>query len=191
MTTQQLLNFTQRQLEKATEKELREVVSNLRSTSRKRYERIEKSGVYSEAVKALKDRAYKNFDYVLPTVAGMDKITLINEYKRYKAFLSSKTSTLSGARKSNKTKRETVSDITGVELSDEDTVEVLQLYDEAKKSNVGGVLDYKKVMNTTEEVYKEHPYWSENEILSEVESRLIKAYEKEHSPKAIYPSKSM
>jgi len=191
MTTQQLLNFTQRQLEKATEKELRKVVSTLRSTSRKRLNRIEESGLYSEAVKALKDRAYKSFDYVLPTVAGMDKITLINEYKRYKAFLSSKTSTLAGARKSTKAKQETVSDITGVNLSNEDVVEVLELYDEAKKSNVGGVLNYKKVMETTEEVYKEHPEWTKDKILSEVEDRLIKAYEDENSPKAIYPSKAM
>lgn len=191
MTTQQLLNFTQRQLEKATEKELRKVVSTLRSTSRKRYERLENSGVYSPSAEALKAGGYNNFDYVLPSVAGMDKITLINEYKRYKAFLSSKTSTVSGARKSAKKKHDTIADITGVKLSDEDTTEVLLLYDEAKKSGVGGVLNYKKVMETTAEVYDEHPDWTKEKILSEVKDRLIKAYEDENSPKAIYPSKSM
>lgn len=189
MTTKELLNLSQKELLNMTEKELRKVVSTLRSTARKRYERIEKADIYSESAVAL----WKSSEggSVFPTVKGMETIQLLNEFKRYKTFLISKTSTVRGARKSQKNKADIVKDITGVDLTSDSLIKFYSIYDSAKNSTVGGVLDYKKIMSYVAEIYDLHPDWSEEKILKTVEVNLVKAYENENTPLAIYPSLSM
>ena len=189
MITKELLNLSQKELLNMTEKELRKVVSTLRSTARKRYERIEKADIYSESAVAL----WKSSEggSVFPTVKGMETIQLINEFKRYKAFLISKTSTVRGARKSQKAKQKVIKDITDIDMNADDMRKFYSIYDEAKQSGVGGILNYRQVMDTVAEVYDENPDWSSSKILDEVEKRLVQAYEEENSPRAIYPSRSM
>lgn len=180
----------QRELQKLTESELKQAVSTLRSVARKRYERIIDSDIYSESVEALRKRAV-GYDSVLPTIKGMDKTQLFNEFKRYKSFLLSKTSTVRGAKKSQKAKAKVIKDITGVDMSADDMRKFYSIYDEAKQSGVGGILNYRQVMDTVAEVYYENPDWSRDKILEEVEKRLVQAYEDENSPRAIYPSRTM
>ena len=188
-TTEQLLKLNVKQVNRMTESELRQAVSTLRSTSRKRYERIVEKEVYSPAIKELW-RGVTN-DVPFPTVRNMDMTTLVNEYKRYSHFLKLKTSTVRGARKFQQGQKKGLVELTGVEFSDEDTVAFWELYDKAKNTGVGGVLNYRQVAETTAEVYEEHPNWNSKKIISEVEKRLNKIYESENEPPALYPSKSM
>lgn len=190
MTTMDIVLMGQRELQKLTEKELRQAVSTLRSSSRKRYERLIDSEIYSESVEALRKSAI-GYDSVLPTIKGMDKTQLYNEFKRYKNFLLSKTSTVRGSKKSRKAKQKVIKDITGVDVDADDMRKFYSIYDEAKQSGVGGILNYRQVMNTVAEVYDENPDWTKDKILDEVEKRLVTAYEKENSPRAIYPSRTM
>lgn len=190
MTSMNIALMGQRELQKLTESELKQAVSTLRSVARKRYERIIDSDIYSESVEALRKRAV-GYDSVLPTIKGMDKTQLFNEFKRYKSFLLSKTSTVRGAKKSQKAKAKVIKDITGVDMSADDMRKFYSIYDEAKQSGVGGILNYRQVMDTVAEVYDENPDWSRDKILEEVEKRLVQAYEDENSPRAIYPSRTM
>lgn len=190
MTSMNIALMGQRELQKLTESELRQAVSTLRNTTRKRYERLIDSDIYSESVEALRKSAV-GYDSVLPTIKGMDKTQLFNEFKRYKSFLSSKTSTARGAKKSQKAKLKVIKDITGVDMNADDMRKFYSIYDEAKQSGVGGILNYRQVMDTVAQVYDENPDWSRDKILDEVERRLIMAYEEENSPRAIYPSRTM
>lgn len=190
MTTMDIALMGQRELQKLTEKELKRAVSTLRSSSRKRYERLIDSEIYSESVEALRKSSI-GYDSVLPTIKGMDKTQLYNEFKRYKNFLLSKTSTVRGAKKSQKAKQKVIKEITGVDLDSDDMRKFYSIYDEAKQSGVGGILNYRQVMDTVAEVYDENPEWTRDKILDEVEKRLITAYEEENSPQAIYPSRTM
>lgn len=190
MVTMDIVLMGQKELQKLTESELRQAVSTLRSTARKRYERLVDSDIYSESVEALRKSAV-GYDSVLPTIKEMDKTQLFNEFKKYKSFLLSKTSTVRGAKKSQKAKIKVIKDITGVDMSADDMRKFYLIYDEAKQSGVGGILNYKQVMDTVAEVYDENPNWSRDKILDEVEKRLIMAYEEENSPRAIYPSRTM
>lgn len=190
MTSMNIALMGQRELQKLTESELRQAVSTLRNTARKRYERLIDSDIYSESVEALRKSAV-GYDSVLPTIKGMDKTQLFNEFKRYKSFLSSKTSTARGAKKSQKAKLKVIKDITGVDMNADDMRKFYSIYDEAKQSGVGGILNYRQVMDTVAKVYDENPDWSRDKILDEVEKRLIMAYEEENSPRAIYPSRTM
>lgn len=186
LTTKQILNKTQREVASMTEKELRQAVSTLRSTARKRYERIIEAEVYSPAIKSLW-RGVKG-DNVLPTVSGMDIVTLRNEFKRYKAFLEKKTSTVTGSRKYMKSTKETAKEITGIDLDDESAIDFWNLYDEAKETGVGGVLNYKDVMEVTADIYDSNSGESSEELLEKIKTRLEEIYESENVSSAIYPS---
>ena len=190
MNTMSIVNMNQRELQNLTEKELRQAVTTLRSTARKRHERLVDKEVYSESAEALRKSA-RGYDTIFPTIRGMDETQLLNEFKRYKGFLVSKTSTLRGAKKSQKAKQDVIKDITGVDMSADEMQRFYTIYDEAKTSSVGGILDYRKVMDTVAEVYDDHPEWTDSDILKEAEKRLIQAYEQENTPTAIYPSRTM
>lgn len=92
-TLDEILNMSQRDLMKMTDKEIRKVISSQRSIARKRLERLEAKEEYTPSLSDLMRSGG------IPTVKGMDKISLINEYKRYRKFLGAVTSTVTGAKK--------------------------------------------------------------------------------------------
>ena len=135
MTTQQILSLSIRDINKMTEKELRQAVSTLRSTGRKRYERIVESEVYSPAIKSLWHGA--KGDVIFPTVRGMDSTTLKNEFKRYKSFLEKKTSTVAGAKRYEKAQQEVVEMFASVDIPQEKVGMFWDMVERAKDTSVG------------------------------------------------------
>lgn len=176
MKTNQLLNLTIKDVSKMTEKELRQSVSVLRSTARKRYERLEKAGLYTQPMRTL-SRKSPNDESVLPTVSGMDKITLRNEFKRYKAFLESKTSTVSGAKRVEQATRKMIEDVTGRnDFTDEEMTDILSMADEISLTEEIG-----KIQSSTERISAISQEYtrskSKDEILKGAKERLENAYE--------------
>lgn len=198
MTTEQILQMNIKQLEKLTTQELRQSVSTLRSTSRKRYERVLESDLYSPSVESLRKSATQEIFTPLRELADEQ---LINEFKRYRQFLKAPTSTVGGARKSNKKLREETQKATGVDFDTDELLHYYSLVDQARKTEVGGVLDYRIIKEVTEEVYnrrkdkrketKEENKRFNRSVLKEIEKRLQDIYEEENTPSAIYPSKSI
>lgn len=179
-TTQQLLNKTQREVTKMTERELRKAVSTLRSTARKRYERLLESDIYSPALDYLVKSA--RGEYVLPPIKTLDVVELKNEYKRYKTFLQMKTSTVSGAKKAKKAQKEATETLVGRELTDEEITDLWQMVDELQSTDVGGVLNYKQISETVGDIMLEHPDFSKVDILDLARNRLVEIYENESTP---------
>ena len=198
MTTEQILQMNIKQLEKLTTQELRQSVSTLRSTSRKRYERVLESDLYSPSVESLRKSATQEIFTPLRELADEQ---LINEFKRYRQFLKAPTSTVGGARKSNKKLREETQKATGVDFDTDELLHYYSLVDQARKTEVGGVLDYRIIKEVTEEVYnrrkdkrketKEENKRFNRSVLKEIEKRLQDIYEEENTPSAIYPSRSI
>lgn len=189
MKTKDTLELSQRQLEKMGDKELRRVVSTMRSTSRKRYERIVESEVYSQAAVALLKSS--KGDTVLPTVAGMDRITLLNEYKRYKQFLTSKTSTVTGARKVENKTKSMINDLSGGKnFTDEEVTELFIIADELK-NEMNFLQSSTDRISAVAEVYD--PSKTKDEIMQQAKNVMVSNYERENptnnEPIAIYPSR--
>lgn len=179
MITQQLLNKTQREVTNMTEAELRKAVSVLRSTARKRYERLVESETYSPAAQYMVKSA--RGQYVLPTVKNLSVSELKNEYKRYKTFLQMKTSTVSGTKKAKKAQKEATETLIGRELTDEEITDLWQMVDELQNTDVGGVLNYKQISETVGDIMIEHPDFSKVDILDLARNRLVEIYENESS----------
>lgn len=198
MTTEQILQMNIKQLEKLTPKELRESVSTLRSTSRKRYERVVENDLYSPAVKSLRKSAKED---IFATVRGMTDEQLVNEFKRYRQFLKAPTSTVVGTKKANKKLRKETQKATGVDFDTDEMLHYYSLVDQARTTEVGGVVDYHIIKEVTEEVFKKHKVKrketkKENKrfnrsVLKEIEKRLQEVYDEENTPSAVYPSKSI
>ena len=188
MTTQQILNLTQRELERMTEKELRRAVSTLRSTSRKRYERIVEADVYSQSAIAL--HRSSGSGGVFPTVKNMDSITLLNEHKRYKQFLTSKTSTVTGARKTTNKTKNLVEDLSGgKDFTDEEITEIFLMADELK-NEMNVLQSSTDRISAISEVYD--PDLSKEEIIKRAREKMVEMYENENptiGEFGLYPSK--
>ena len=88
-----LLDMELKDLQKMSRADLARNVSKLASAGNKRIVRIEKAGVYSPAVEYVKQHGGKF------SVAGKNKQQLLIEYNRVADFLTSKTSTVRGAKK--------------------------------------------------------------------------------------------
>lgn len=189
MKTENLLNYTQRQLEKMTEKELRQTVSTLRSTSRKRYERLVEADVYSQSAHALWSAS--GGGDIFPTIKGMDTTSLLNEYKRYVSFLKSKTSTVKGARKSTTQAKQFIEDLSGgQQFTDEETTEIYLMADELKKE-MNLLQSSTDRISAIIEVYK--PNLFKNEIIEKAREIMVNRYEEQHptTPLAVLPSKAI
>lgn len=178
MITEDLLTLSLADLNNLNDTALRKVVSTMRSTARKRYERLQKGGLDSMVNTYFKKGA-KNTEELLPTVKGMDRITLLNEYARYSRFLSAKSSTVKGARQVLKQQKQFIKQETDREFNVEETLRFFDLYELAKKLEVGRVLDYNVVRDIVAEVYDKNMRKSNKTILSEVEERLQTYYENE------------
>lgn len=189
-TTNQLLNYTQRQLEKLTDKELRQAVSTLRSTSRKRYERIVESEVYSQSATALW-KSSGGGDIFL-TIRGMDRTSLYNEYKKYTKFIKSKTSTVKGARTAERSAKNLVEDLSGRrDFSDAEITEIYEMADALKTDTINTIMSSTDRISAVSEVYE--PNLSKTEIMERARKRMQEQYESENptEPLAIYPSRSI
>lgn len=188
MTTQQILDLTQRELERMTEKELRQAVSVLRSTSRKRYERLVEADVYSQSAIAL--HRSSGSGGVFPTVKNMDTITLLNEQKRYKQFLTSKTSTVKGARKTQNKTKNLIEDLSGgKEFTDEEITEIFLMADELK-NEMNVLQSSTDRISAISEVYD--PDLSKDEIMTRAREKMVEIYENDNptiGEFGLYPSK--
>lgn len=188
MTTQQILNLTQRELERMTEKELRQAVSVLRSTSRKRYERLVEADVYSQSAIAL--HRSSGSGGVFTTVKNMDTITLLNEHKRYKQFLLSKTSTVTGARKTETKTKNLVEDLSGgKKFTDEEITEIFLMADELK-NEMNVLQSSTDRISAISEVYD--PELSKDEIMTRAREKMVEIYENDNptiGEFGLYPSK--
>lgn len=193
MKTQTVLDYTIKDVERLSEKELRQAVSTIRSTARKRYERLVDAEISSPAMRGIMTKS-PDSELIFPTVKGMDTTTLRNELQRYKMFINAPTSTKPGAIAYNKRQKEIIHELVGEDLTDEETVEYWELYEDAKENGAGGVLDYKKVQEVVGEVYKKRRKSNGSKktrrtLLKESKKRLEKIYADENSPKKVYPSK--
>lgn len=188
MTTQQILNLTQKELERMTEKELRQAVSVLRSTSRKRYERLVESDVYSQSAIAL--HRSSGSGGIFPTVKNMDSITLLNEHKRYKQFLMSKTSTVGGARKTKNKTKNLIEDLSGgKDFTDEEITEIFLMADELK-NEMNVLQSSTDRISAISEVYD--PDLSKDEILNRAREKMVEIYENDNptiGEFGLYPSR--
>lgn len=138
LTTEQALKISPHFLRNATEKQLSKIVSTIRSTARKRYERIVESEIYSPAAIALV-RTSKGEKDILPSVKGMDKTQLLNEYKRLKQFLNMQTSTVTGAKRTKEHVRTRTGEIVGRELTDTEVTEMWRIIDQLQKEDAIGM----------------------------------------------------
>ena len=180
-TTKELLNLTQKDLMNMTERELRKAVSTLRSTSRKRYERLTKADLFKGGSKAAKEL---NRGGGLPPVKTLKtRAELVNEYKRYKKFLKSKTSTVGGARDHREKLRKALKKGAGVELETDtifDNDEQLEIYsdilDDLEDSNLYEQY-YKKYMETLTKTIEKNPDLTNEEIKEKVEKQVTEWYE--------------
>ncbi len=192
LKTSEILNLNQRELQKMTDKELRQAVSTLRSTSRKRYERLVESDVYSPAQNALLKGSEGRTAIFTPVAELTDTTQLINEYKRYKGFLSSKTSTVRGSRKANKyikEQTETAMAERGETVPDGfNWLRYYHLVDVTEKLDVAGAFHYRVLKTVVDEEYSKNVDASEENIMSRVKARLEEMNERENTPSAIYPS---
>lgn len=194
MKTQTVLNYTIKDVERLSDRELRQAVSTIRSTARKRYERLVDAEISSPAMRGILTKS-PDSDLVFPTVKGMDTTTLRNELQRYKMFINAPTSTKPGAIAYNKKQKEIITEIVGDDLTPEETTEFWEIYEDMKQTGVGGVLNYKKVMDVVGDVYEERrkpksrKKRTKRAIKQEVKKRLDKIYEDENAPAKVYPSK--
>lgn len=195
LTTQQILNLSIKEVEKMGEKELRSAVSTLRSTSRKRYERLEEQSQYSPAMRGVSTKS-SSTETVFPTIRGMDLTSLQNEFKRYRSFINAPTSTVTGAKKYQEQQKSTFADFFGIdesELTDDEVDFLWEMLDEMRDNGVGGVLNYRQVAKEIGEVYdsrRNNPNRSlkKENIKRSVSKRLEKIYESEQLPSKVYTS---
>lgn len=97
MTLKELINIDPDEVFKMDEKSLRHYVAQLNRKARQRISRLKKSETYSYAFDVYKEPK---------KVRALNLNQLRAEYKRSKIFLTSKTSTITGAKKSNERLRE-------------------------------------------------------------------------------------
>lgn len=193
LSTKQVLNLSIKDVEKMGKRELRQAVSTLRSTSRKRYERMAERELWSPAMEGV-SKSSKNSETVFPTIRGMDTTSLHNEFKRYRTFLNAKTSTPKGFKEYEERQADIISDVVGEEMTDDEITEFWEIYEEMKETDVGGVLNYNQVMNVVGDVYEERrnpnskKKRTKRAIKREVKKRLKKIYEDEQLPAKVYTS---
>lgn len=189
MNTQQLLNLSLKELNALSDKELREAVSTLRSTGRKRYERLAESEEYTPAVKYMQ-KSTKG-DAIFPTVRNMDAVQLKNEFARQKHFLEMQTSTKTGVKKARENIRTSTQDIVKRDLSDAEVTAIWETVDNLRDGEMGGILNYRQFLDTASEVMRENPDFSQKDLLEESKRRLREIYEDEQRANTIYTSQFM
>ena len=189
MNTQQLLNLSLKELNALSDKELRKAVSTLRSTGRKRYERLAESEEYTPAVKYMQTST--KGDTIFPTVRNMDTTQLKNEFARQKHFLEMQTSTKAGVKKARENIRTSTQEIVKRDLTDAEVTAIWEASDELRDNGAGGIMNYKQVAETVSQVMEENPDFSQTDLIQETKRRLKQIYEDEERARSIYPSQFM
>lgn len=176
MKTKDLLNLSPKKISSLSEKDLRKVVSTLRSTVRKRYERLSEKGFYTIPMKTLSSKS-PNEAVVLPEVKTLDVVSLRNEYKRYNQFLNAKTSTVSGARKAKKQMRDFINDLAGHEnFTDEEMNEIYKMAgDMSLTDEISKIVSSVDKVSSVVEFYS--PNKSKKEILKSAKRKVKQIYE--------------
>lgn len=129
MTTKEILNLDISDINKFSERELAKVTNIIRSTARKRINRLNEKGFTTPALENLQKRLAKQN---LPFQGkGLSRNKLLQQFIDIKIFLSSKTSTVSGSRdylKYQSNKR-------GGQLSDDDAKKLWRAYRKFEESH--------------------------------------------------------
>lgn len=111
------INYTIKQLQSLSRRDISKIVSKLASAANKRLKRIELAGLedYSSAYRYVKSSGGKF------SVKGKSKEELLLEYKRVKGYLSSQrtTSTVAGTRKSKEENERKVANRLGITFKNE------------------------------------------------------------------------
>jgi len=180
MNLNQMMNLSQREIERMSRRELAKVISGMRSVARKRIERLEKAETYSPA--------YTNIiaSGGIPTVKGMDVVALRNEYKRYKHFLSLKTSTVKGAKQYEKVNRLNFEKITGKKWGEADIKPLWALLDELREDGTVTSQNYRNALGYMVKFVEKNPDASNEDILEYARGRLQEEYEQ--STRGFYAS---
>ena len=196
MNTQQLLNLSLRDVNKMTDAQLRQATSILRSTGRKRYERLIEQDIYSPAVESMRKSA-KGGTSVFPTVKGMDRSQLMNEFRRQKQFIEFKTSTVSGAKRVKAEMRERAKEDLGHEFTDKELTSIWGIVNDLKENLGSSVLaksgdtngrEFERVVS---DVMRENPDLSDKDIKEEAERRIDEIYQQQQQANSIYTSQFM
>lgn len=176
MKTKDLLNLSPKKIVSFSEKDLRKVVSTLRSTARKRYERLAEKGFYTIPMKTLSSKSPNKAD-VLPGIKTLDVVSLRNEYKRYNQFLNAKTSTVSGARKAEKQARDFINELAGHEnFTDEEMSEIYKMAgDMSLTDEISKIVSSVDKVSSVVEFYS--PNKSKKEILKSAKRKVKQIYE--------------
>lgn len=177
MKTKDLLNLSPKKITSLSEKDLRKVVSTLRSTARKRYERLAEKGFYTIPMKTLSSKSPNEVD-VLPEVKTLDVVSLRNEYKRYNQFLNAKTSTVSGARKAEKQARDFINGLAGHEnFTDEEMNEIYKMAgDMSLTDEISQIVSSVDKVSSVVEFYS--PNKSKKEIMKSAKRKVKQIYER-------------
>jgi hypothetical protein len=171
MKLDEMMNLTMREINKMTRRELAQVVSAMRSVARKRMERIEKQEVYSPAY------SYLQRSGGIPSVKGLDLTALKNEYKRYKHFLSLKTSTVKGSKKYMKETEQAFEDATGQKWSYSELIPFYEMLDELRDEGLVNAENYLEVLDYMMTYSAEHPDATKEEILKNARGFINENYE--------------
>lgn len=177
MTTRTLLELPPQNIRKMSTKELRKSVSILRSTARKRYERLEKADLMTPSAKQLSKKSPSG-ETVLPTITGMDRTTLLNEFRRYRTFLYSKTSTVSGAKQVNEQRKQFIAETTGIkDFADDEINELLKMSNEMISEEIGYIMSSTDRINAIAKEYVKGK--SKADIMRDAKARLTEVYERQ------------
>ena len=139
LSIQDIMNIDLDTFNKLKESELRALNSRLVSASNKRVRRLQQQDIISPALQSL--RGNVKFSTKIPQ--GLNVKQRVNylrqQYARMRTFLTSKTSTLSGAKEVTKRIKQTISDKYGVELTGKQLNNIHKIMEKLrKKGKIGG-----------------------------------------------------
>lgn len=139
LSIQDIMNIDLDTFNKLKESELRALNSRLVSASNKRVRRLQQQDIISPALQSL--RGNVKFSTKIPQ--GLNVKQRVNylrqQYARMRTFLTSKTSTLSGAKEVTQRIKQTISDKYGVELTGKQLNNIHKIMEKLrKKGKIGG-----------------------------------------------------
>lgn len=171
-STAQLLKTDPKDLVKMNEKELRAVVSRMADAANKRINRLEQSGISSQALAGYHRAGSEKF-----STKGLNLNQLRGEYSRIKAFMTAETGTIKGAKT---VEQKVISGLSerGVDISPEQYKDFWRAYEKLKERDASvktNNLKYKVLQEINNEMTGD--VMSIDEIVNNIEARLDQLYE--------------